>query len=386
VYAEAIVDTVREPLLVLDAELSVTSANRAFYAAFQATEKDTVGRSLYALGNHDWDIPQLRTMLAEVLPRRRVLNDFEVTHEFSSLGTRVMLLNARVIVRGGGRPDLILLAIEDLTERRRIQSALSETESRERIEGEIRQRQVQLAHALRVSTVGELASGLAHELNQPLSTIANDVEACARFVRSGSSDDNKLLALLRDASVEAVRASEIVEHLRQFIEKGEPEFERTDLTDTIHHMPRLLAHEIEREKIALRLDLPPDPLPVRIDRIQIEQVLVNLMQNAIDSTREAGVDCREIEVAARAVDGMAEVLVRDNGAGLSAESAARLFEPFFTTKSQGMGLGLSISRSIVEAHGGTIRIEPLPDGSEGTNLRFTLPLDVSVSARRRRSK
>ena len=376
-YAEAIVDTVREPLLVLDDGLRVVSANRAFYSGFHVAEKDTVGRLLYELGNHEWDIPQLRTLLAEVLPQKHVLTDFEVAHDFRTLGRRVMLLNARALVRRGDRPDLILLAIEDLTERRQMQEVLRETEARKQAEEQVRQRQARLAHALRISTVGELASGLAHELNQPLSAIANSVEACALFVQSGHVDSARLLTLLNDASVEALRAADIVEHLRQFIRKGEPQFEPTDLSEIIRHLPRVLGHEIAREQIGLRLDLRSQSLPIFADRIQIEQVVVNLIQNAIDSVRGATGDDRDIELAVRAVKGMVEVAVRDKGAGVSPEVARRLFEPFFTTKAQGLGLGLAISRSIVEAHNGRIWAEPPAEGGPGMVVRFTLPLHES---------
>jgi chemotaxis methyl-accepting protein methylase/signal transduction histidine kinase len=384
-YAEAIVDTVREPLLVLDADLRVISANRAFYSEFQVSEKQTVGQPLYELGNQEWDIGELRTLLAEVLPRKKVLNDFEVAHEFRGLGRRVMLLNARALVRGGERPDLILLAIEDVTERRLVQEVLRETEARKQVEEQVHQRQAQLAHALRISTVGELASGLAHELNQPLSTIANDVEACARFVRSGNADSEKLLTLLHDASTEALRAGEIVEHLRQFIRKGEPHFELTDLVEIARHVPRLLGHEIERERISLKLDLRPTSLTVYADRIQIEQVMVNLMQNAIDSVRGSVDEPREIELAVSTLNDVAQVMVRDTGVGLSAEAVPRLFEPFFTTKPQGLGLGLAISRSVIEAHQGRIWVDPPSDGVPGTTVRFTLPLHEPKPSRRRRS-
>src|SRR5205814_9678075 len=152
----------------------------------------------------EWDIPRLRTLLGEVLPKQIVLTDFEVTHDVASIGVRTMLLNARVLHRGSGRPDLILLAIEDVTQRKRDQEALRESASRQRAEDQIRHRQSELAHGLRITTVGELASGLAHELNQPLSAIANGVEACARHVKAGTARPKRLVPLLEDAAAEAL--------------------------------------------------------------------------------------------------------------------------------------------------------------------------------------
>ena len=382
-YAESIVDTVREPLLVLDGALRVRSANRSFYATFHVSQEETAGRLLYELGNREWDIPKLRTLLEDVLPEKHVMNDFEVEPTFESMGARIMRLNARAIDRGGDRPYLILLAIEDITDRQRAQEAVREGEALKHVEEQVRQRQAELAHALRISTVGELATGLAHELNQPLSAIANGVEACARYVRSGKAKSDKLLALLDEASAEALRAGSIVEHLRHFIEKGKPQFERTDLREIARNIPRLLGREIEQSQIILRLDLHPQPLPIYADRIQIEQILVNLMQNAIDAIREAPSDHREIQLQAWAAKGRAELAVRDTGTGVSAAATDRLFEPFFTTKAHGLGMGLAISRSIIEAHRGRIWMKQRADGGPGATVRFTLPLHPAKAARRK---
>ncbi len=373
-YAESIVDTVREPLLVLDGDLRVRSANQSFYATFHVAQEDTVGQLVYELGNRQWDIPKLRTLLEDVLPEKHVMNDFEVEPTFESIGPRIMRLNARAIDRGGDRPYLILLAIEDITDRQRAQEAVREGEALKHVEEQVRQRQTELAHALRISTVGELASGLAHELNQPLSAIANGVEACARYVRSGKVASKKLLALLDDASGEALRAGSIVEHLRHFIEKGKPQFERVDLREIARNVPRLLGREIQQAQITLRLDVPPRPLPIYADRIQIEQIIVNLMQNAIDALREAPSDRHEIQLQVWAAKGMAEVAVRDTGIGVSAAATERMFEPFFTTKRHGLGMGLAISRSILEAHRGRVWVKRRADGARGTTIRFTLPL------------
>jgi len=249
----------------------------------------------------------------------------------------------------------------------------------------VRQQQAELAHAQHISTVGELATGLAHELNQPLSAIANGVEACARYVRSGKIVPKTLLTLLDDASGEALRAGGIVEHLRHFIEKGKPQFEPTDLRDIARNVPRLLGREIEQGHIRLRLDLHRQPLPIYADRIQIEQILVNLIQNAIDAIREAPSDRREIQLQAWAAKGMAEVAVRDTGSGVSSAATERMFEPFFTTKSQGLGMGLAISRSIIEAHRGRIWIQRRARGGRGITIRFSLPLQPAKAARKKRT-
>jgi PAS domain S-box-containing protein len=383
-YAESIVDTVREPLLVLDQHGVVRSANQSFYETFRVGKDDTEGRSLYRLGQGEWDIPRLRTLMGEIVSQHRVLNDFEVTHAFASIGVRTMLLNARVLHSGGGRPDLVLLAIEDVTQRKRDQEALRENESRQRAEDQIRHRQAELAHGLRVTTVGELASGLAHELNQPLSAIANGVEACARYVKAGRARPKRLLALLEDAAAQALRAAEIVEHLRGFIEKRKPRLERGDLRDIARTVPRLFSRDLERARITFHLTAPSRPVAILADRIQIEQVVVNFVQNAIDAEREARGGAKTVDLEVGVVDGRAQLSVTDTGRGLGADALERLFEPFFTTKPHGLGMGLAISRSIIEAHQGRIWVRQAPDGGRGTTVGFSLPLHGAKTARRMR--
>jgi len=373
-YAESIVDTVRDPLLVLDGDLRVRSANRSFYTAFHAVPERTVGLLLSEVLDRQFDVPKLRTHLDHVVRKDRAMEDYELTATFGPLGERIMRLSARRLKRDGIRARLVLLAIEDFTDRVRALEVLKESETRDQVEGQVRLRQAELAHALRISTVGELASSLAHEINQPLSAIVNSVDACARTVRSGKSAPGKILELLDDASSEALRAGSIVEHLRHFIEKGKPQFERIDLRTIVENLPHLLGRELRHDGITLRLDLPKRPIPVYGDQIQLEQVFVNFIQNAIDAIRDAPGDLREIAVEVGAAKRMAIVTVRDTGVGVSGAAAARLFEPFFTTKNRGLGMGLAISRSIIEAHRGKVWLKPRADGARGTSVRFTIPL------------
>jgi len=211
------------------------------------------------------------------------------------------------------------------------------------------------------------------------------VEASAQYVRSGKADPEGLLALLDDASSEALRAGDIVRHLRSFIQKGTPQPEHSDLNEIVRSVQRLMGREMQQARITLRLDLRDLPIPIYADPIQIEQIVVNLIQNAMDALPEEPGGPREVEVRTRAVKGMAELAVRDSGSGVHEESLERIFEPFFSTKADGLGMGLAISRSLIEAHRGRIWAEHPGDGSPGTTVCFLLPLKPPRSARKRRS-
>ena len=247
-YAESIVDTVREPLLVLDGDMRVRSANQSFYATFHVSQEERSGGCCTSWATASGTFRRLRTLLDEdAAPKTRAERlrggaRFRVDRSRGSCCSMHGPSIAAAIVRiSSSWPSKTSPSASGRRKR------CGRARARKHVEDQVRQRQAELAHALRISTVGELASGLAHELNQPLSAIANGVEACARYVRSGKTTSKKLLALLDDASAEALRAGSIVEHLRHFIEKGKPQFERADLREIARNVPRLLGREIQQE-------------------------------------------------------------------------------------------------------------------------------------------
>jgi two-component system sensor kinase FixL len=253
--------------------------------------------------------------------------------------------------------------LRDLTERKQAAQWRREHES-------------QLAHMLRANTAGEFAAGLAHQLNQPLAALANDIATC-----QAQLDANRISgvrALLKHATAEAQRAGAILRRFRDLIRRKPPTLEPADLRDIIRDASELIRPEMARHQVTFDLRLPSNPLPVRVDRVEIEQVILNLMQNALDAVqtvrRRGQINVRAIRLqAVRDVRAMARVSVEDNGPGISAEAANRLFEPFFTTKKGGLGMGLPIARTLVEAYRGRIWVERRPR-QRGAAVRFTLPL------------
>jgi PAS domain S-box-containing protein len=245
------------------------------------------------------------------------------------------------------------------------------------------ERERELARVLRVSTVNELASGLAHEISQPLSAIVNDLEASLKRVEAGA-DRARIIEMLEHATSQAKRAGEVVRHLRQFMRRREPVLETLDLRELVESVVALISRSVEQTRTSLDLDLGAGALPVQVDRVQIEQVILNLVQNAIEAmaTRRGG---RILEIRGEAKGGSAELSIADVGAGIAPTARERIFEPFFTTKQGGLGLGLAVSRSLVEAHRGRLTLNPRLDRRSGAVARLALPLHRAPSDGRGRT-
>lgn len=350
-----LVEQMEEGAATVSTDGTILYANRCLAAMLGTTLERLVGASIYACISPT-DQPVVRALLEH---GRTGAQRAEATL-CAADGTSVQVTLAANRVRTEDL-ETVCLILTDLT-------------NRKQAEEETRQHQAELAHVLRLSTMGELVAELSHGINQPLTAIANDVAACVTYVRSGKAASRKLLALLEHAAAEALSAGDIVHHLREFAQKRGSHLEATNLNGLVRNVARLLEREIVQREITLQLDLAPRPIPVRADRIEIEQVLVNLMQNAIDAIREAPGDRQEIQLQVWAAKGMAEVAVRDTGTGVSAAAMEHMFDPFFTTKQNGLGMGLAISRSILEAHRGRIWVKRRADGARGTTIRFTLPL------------
>lgn len=236
----------------------------------------------------------------------------------------------------------------------------------------LRDQQAELAHMSRLMTMGEMASGLAHEINQPLATTLNYANGALRRLQQGDAPSPERLESLLQAIVkQSQRAADIVKRLRGLVKKTP--FQRADVTlNTLcSDVVEFFQHDIKLLSGEIQVQVPDKPVVVHADRVQIEQVLVNLIRNALDAHRDSGNEDKQIVVKLQAFTGNALLTVTDNAGGITPEVAPRIFEPYITSKTDGLGMGLSISRSIVEAHGGTIRVD---DGDVTTVFRVLLPL------------
>jgi two-component system sensor kinase FixL len=247
--------------------------------------------------------------------------------------------------------------IRDLTERQKTEARLQEL-------------QTELVHISRLTAMGEMASALAHELNQPLSAIANYLKGAKRLLEDRSDDDSELVRGAMDKAAEqSLRAGQIIRRLRDFVARGESERRVESINKLIEEASALALVGAKEHGVRVRLQIDSAHDLILADKVQIQQVLLNLLRNAIEAVAQGA--RRELLIASRpSANGMVEVSVADTGTGISPDIAEQLFQPFITTKPQGMGVGLSISRTIIEAHGGQIWTEPNPGG--GTIFKFTL--------------
>ncbi len=346
-YAESIVDTVREALLVLDGDLRVKSASAAFYQTFGVSEEQTIGQFLYDLGNGQWDIPALRRLLEEMLPLEKKLRDYEVVHDFPLLGRRVMLLNAAKLVPEGDDPNRVLLAIEDITERSRIEEALLRSNE-------------DLEHFAYVA---------AHDLRSPLNSALNLSQLLARRLKGKiEAEEAKMLAM----SIQSMqRLGALMQDILTYSQIGSGPRMGTPLPleESLRVALANLQHHIEETKTEVSIA----PLPtVPADRIQMVLVFQNLIANAIKYRRAA--ESPKIHIEATQQGNHWQISVTDNGQGFEAKYAEEIFRPFKRLHGldvHGSGIGLATSMRIIVRLGG--RIWAVSKPGKGSTFFILLP-------------
>jgi len=236
------------------------------------------------------------------------------------------------------------------------------------------QQQKRLEQTSRLITMGEMASSLAHELNQPLSAIANYCAGCVKRMQAGNYKLEDLLSAMQKASDQAERAGKIIRRMRDMVKKSDPNRQPVALAELLDEARAFADIEAQRTSTQIVVDLPENLPKIVVDRIMIEQVLLNLIKNGIEAMHDTPVERRRLNISARQIDDrLLQVEVADNGHGLAEEDVEKIFAPFYTTKQEGMGIGLAICRSIIEFHQGHLWVEARREG--GTVFRFTVPIE-----------
>jgi PAS domain S-box-containing protein len=282
---------------------------------------------------------------------------------FRKDGSRVPVLFARAIFEWN-RDEGVAFVL-DLTERKHVQAAL-------------RDAQANLARVVRVTTLGELAASIAHEVNQPLGAVVNAAAACLRWLDRATPDLDEARRAVGWITTEANRATEVIRRVRALAKKNDLEMVPLDINHVVREVVALVQRELNSHRVSLRMELAP-ALPLILgDRVQLQQVMINLVMNGIEAMQSVTNRPRELAIRSRHETQQVLVSVTDCGVGISAENADRLFNAFFTTKSSGMGMGLSICRSIIEAHGG--RLWAAANIPHGATFQFTLPVHADTAS------
>jgi C4-dicarboxylate-specific signal transduction histidine kinase len=251
--------------------------------------------------------------------------------------------------------------------------------ARKLAEAETLQHREELGHLSRVAAMGELAASIAHELNQPLSGITSNASAGQRFIDHGDVDLRELRDLLGDIIADGRRAGDVIRGIQSMVKKGVTSRQRVNLNDLVVNVAHMVKPNAMLQSCEVETLLEPNLPAIEADPVQLQQVLLNLIINAFDAMRDAPDSCRKVVIATELNgDGTIRTSVRDYGHGIPKEARERVFEQFFTTKPKGLGMGLSIVRSIIKSHGGTIAAENAPGG--GARFHFTLPASAEASS------
>ncbi|SIN60754.1 two-component system, LuxR family, sensor kinase FixL [Parasphingorhabdus marina DSM 22363] len=355
---QSILDTVPDAMVVADEQGLITSFSKAAQTLFGYAEQEVVGQNVrilmpeYHAANHDRFMQRyLETGTKRIIGKGREVEGLKKD------GTVFpMRLDVGEAIAGDDR--LFTGFIVDLTDKKAT-------------EGELQALQAELLHASRLSAVGTLASALAHEINQPLTAIANYLSAARDLVDEGDHINREFLGeALQESVSESLRAGKIIRRLREFVSKGEMKRQQLSIAQLVEDATTLGLVGAYDKGVESTVRIAPDTNHVFVDRVQIQQVMVNLMRNAIEAMADSSV--KKLTITVNSIpENAVQISVSDTGSGIDPEVGERIFDPFASTKRGGMGLGLSICRTIIEAHEGKITVEPNPEG--GTIFRVTLP-------------
>ena len=361
-YAESIVETVREPLVVLDANLRVISVNYSFCQTFRVTPEDAGGKLIYDLGNRQWNIPKLQVLLEEVIPRNNQFQNFEVEHEFPTIGRRTMLLNARQIYSKGIGAQMILLAIEDITERKKAEEEIKS------LNEDLKHRAFELEAAYK--ELETFSYSISHDLRNPLLVIGGFSRALLeRYSKDLDAKGQQFLNLIHSNTQKMLQ---LIDDLLIFSRSEHQQMKPSDID--MGELAKAVFEELKSiiPEQTLLLDIQPLP-PAWGDQSMIRQVLVNLLSNAIKFTRPKGAGV--IEIGYLGKENQDIYYVKDNGVGFDMQVAGKLFGVFqrhhAVDEFEGTGVGLAIVQRIIHRHGGQVWAEGKVN--EGAIFKFSLP-------------
>ena len=359
----AILDTAVDGIITISDAGIIESFNRAAERMFGYAAHEVIGRNISSLMPEPY----------------RSRHDHYISRYLSTHEAKIIGIGREVEgLRKDGSTFPMDLAVGEvrLPGRRLFTGITRDISQRKAIEAEARRRLNDLAHTARLAALGEMATGLAHEVNQPLTAIITQAAACLRLIASGRADVDLLQDSLQQIARQGERAAEVIKRLRSFVQKGEMAFVQGSLNAVVRDVLWLLAHEIRSAQVDIEIRLAHDLPEVQMDRVQIEQVVFNLVRNAIEAMQQRPGEPHRLQLRTaisrwRERDAV-RFSVQDNGPGFGDLQADQLFEPYFTTKPDGIGQGLAICRSIVESHAGHVEAEQLAEG--GARFSFVLPL------------
>lgn len=374
-YAKNIVETVREPLLVLDAELKLISANRSFYRTFKVNPEESEGRFIYDVGNRQWDIPKLRHLLEEILHKNSTFDNYEIERHFETIGQRTMLLNARRLYREPHRAQMILLSIEDITEvkkraerEKELVAAAAAAENKRTAELEkayksLKEMQERLVRSKKLAAIGKVAGMMAHEIRNPLGVIRSSVYFLNMKLKE--SMDEKVKKHLDILQTEIDASDKIISDVLTFAHIEAPTLEEAEINCVVKEV---LSKATIPKTVRVKADLGERLPKILVDAAQIKQVFSNIILNAVQAMPDGG----ELKISTNQTDKFIAVSFKDSGCGISRENLDNIFEALVSTKAKGVGLGLTTCQSIIEGHRGKIEVES--EVNKGTTFTITLPL------------
>jgi two-component system CheB/CheR fusion protein len=347
-YAESIIETVRGPLLVLDSDLKVVRANRSFYDFFKVTPEETIGSFIYDLGNRQWDIPRLRTLLEDILPKDNKIDDYEVEHEFSNIGHRIMLFNARRIIQKEIASRTILLAIEDITERREIETGLGKAHEA------LKELATELKRTAKVKS--EFLANMSHELRTPLNSVIgfSEVSYDETFGTLNEKQKKYVNNILTSGKHLLLLINQILDTAKVEAGKMNLALSSLPMKSLLNEMLLPIEDMAGKKKLQMVLEIAEDLPDIGADELKVREINYNLLSNAVKFTPEGGT----IGMRAKKADSEIEIVVWDTGVGIAPENMEKIFEGFFrvdtpySRSTEGTGLGLPLSRKLAELHGG----------------------------------